>query len=67
MAKSKYQFYRNGVEKQRNSDITVDLTRADVAKIKGWTIGQKLLALAFMNDCRASFDAFDKVIRESIK
>lgn len=66
-AQSKHQFYHKGVDIQKRADVTVDLRRPTAKQIKKWSVSERLLLLAFINNCRTVFDAFEKEISEAAK
>lgn len=67
LAQSKKQFYHKGVDVQKVNDISIDLKRQETLLIKEWTVEQKLIARAFMNDVDVSYQAWRKEILKAIK
>lgn len=60
MRQSKMQFFKDGVEKQKRPDITMDLRRVDIKKIEKWSIGQRIMMKAFLEECKSKLEAFIK-------
>lgn len=67
MAQIKHQFYHTGVDNQKRADITIDLKRLDKKKMKEWTLGEKIMARAFVERITSQFEIFKNEILEAIK
>lgn len=67
MASIKLQFYKTNSETQRNSDITLFMRRLDKNKLQKWTVSEKIMAMAFVQDMEAKFNAFKKELLDGIK
>lgn len=65
--RTKKQFYHSGVDLQKRSDVTIDLRRPPTSKIKKWSLSERVMLLAFINDVRISFDAFEKELTDAAK
>lgn len=64
---TKHQFYHTGVDNQKRADITIDLKRLDKSKMKEWTLGEKIMAKAFIERVSGIFEVFKNEILEAIK
>lgn len=64
-AQSKREFFHKGVDQQKSADVIVDLRRPSSEQIKKWTLSQRIQLLAFLSDCRATFDAFEKELKDA--
>jgi hypothetical protein len=67
MRQSKYQYFRNGVDNQKRADVTIDLKRVDVKKIREWSLAQKLQALAYVQRWRNYTDLFFTELEKELK
>jgi hypothetical protein len=64
---SKHQYYHNGVDNQKQADITIDLKRLDKKKISEWTPEQKKELQSFINRVDKIFAVFKNEILDAIK
>lgn len=60
-------YFHKGVNLQKKADILIDLRRPDSKKIKNWTVEQKLLATAWLNDIKSKFADFENELLKTLK
>lgn len=67
MARITGKFYRNGPDKQKVSDLIVDLKRPDKFRISTWSPEQKKAVLEWICLQEKIFEGFKNEIIDSIK
>ncbi len=59
-------FFRKGINVQKRADIIIDLRKPDSKIIHKWSLSQKLLALAFLEDCDNKFKDFKNDLKKTL-
>ena len=65
--KFKSEFFHKGINDQKSPDVIISLNRPDGEKIKDWTVEQKLLLRAWINDIESKFSAFKTELLNAAK
>jgi len=60
-------FFHKGVNSQKRADFIMDLRRPESKVINRWSLSEKIVALAFVEECESKFMDFKNELKKTLQ